>query len=158
MAIENTNNIEERRSKIVRKRVFDCHLLPHWRQMAIKTLFLSVFDPHCRLLIAYLIAAYPVCPCLPHLPILPFNPKPITSPSPALPYTILPSNPSPTYHPQILKKEISSSNTMACLPVCGDYPQALASGLSYVQVDKHGITILYHLHQYRTCTSQDILC
>ena len=22
-----------------------------------------------------------------------------------------------------------------------------ASGLSYVQVDKHGITILYHLHQ-----------
>ena len=29
----------------------------------------------------------------------------------------------------------------------------LASGLSYVQVDKHGITILYHLHQFRPCIS-----
>ena len=28
----------------------------------------------------------------------------------------------------------------------------------YVQVDKHGITILYHLHQCRPCTSSDILC
>ena len=36
--------------------------------------------------------------------------------------------------------------TMACPPVRGDNPRALASGLSYVQVDKHGITILYHLH------------
>ena len=46
--------------------------------------------------------------------------------------------------------------TMACLPVRGDNPRALASGLSYVQVDKHGITILYHLHkvhQCRPCTS-----
>ena len=41
-------------------------------------------------------------------------------------------------------------------PVRGDNPQALASGLSYVQVDKHGITILYHLHQCRSCTSCDI--
>ena len=32
-------------------------------------------------------------------------------------------------------------------PVRGDNPRALASGLSYVHVDKHGITILYHLHQ-----------
>ena len=32
---------------------------------------------------------------------------------------------------------------MGCLPVRGDNPRALASGLSYVQVDKHGITILY---------------
>ena len=32
---------------------------------------------------------------------------------------------------------------MACPPVRGDYPRALASGLSYVQVDKHGITISY---------------
>ena len=31
---------------------------------------------------------------------------------------------------------------MGCLPVCGDHPRALASGLSYVQMDKHGITIL----------------
>ena len=30
-------------------------------------------------------------------------------------------------------------------PVRGDNPRALASGLSYVQVDKNGITILYHL-------------
>ena len=29
--------------------------------------------------------------------------------------------------------------------VRGDNPRALASGLSYVQVDKHGVTILYHL-------------
>ena len=47
---------------------------------------------------------------------------------------------------------------MGCPPVRGDNPQALASGLSYVQVDKHGITILYHLHKYRPCTSQDISC
>ena len=43
-------------------------------------------------------------------------------------------------------------------PVHGDNPQALASALSYVQVDKHGITILYRLHLCRPCTSQDILC
>ena len=29
---------------------------------------------------------------------------------------------------------------MHCPPVRGDNPRALASGLSYVQVDKHGIT------------------
>ena len=28
---------------------------------------------------------------------------------------------------------------MCCPSVCGDNPRALASGLSYVQVDKHGI-------------------
>ena len=33
---------------------------------------------------------------------------------------------------------------MGCPPVRGDNPRALASGLSYVQVDKHGITILYN--------------
>ena len=33
---------------------------------------------------------------------------------------------------------------MGCPPVRGDNPRALASGLPYVQVDKHGITILYH--------------
>ena len=32
---------------------------------------------------------------------------------------------------------------MGCPPVRGDNPRALASSLSYVQVDKHGITILY---------------
>ena len=44
---------------------------------------------------------------------------------------------------------------MGCPPVRGDNPRALASGLSYVQVDKHGITISYHLHQCRPCTSRD---
>ena len=46
---------------------------------------------------------------------------------------------------------------MACLPVRADNPRALASGLSYIQVDKHGITILFLLHQCRPCTSRDIL-
>ena len=54
--------------------------------------------------------------------------------------------------------DISNSYAMGCPPVRGDNPRALASGLSYVQVDKHGITILYHLHQCRPCTSQDISC
>ena len=48
---------------------------------------------------------------------------------------------------------LSNSYTMGCPPVRLDNPRALASGLSYVQVDKHGITILYHLHQCRPCTS-----
>ena len=48
---------------------------------------------------------------------------------------------------------LSNSYTMACPPVRGDNPRALASGLSYVQMAKHGKTILYHLHQCRPCTS-----
>ena len=44
-AIENVNNIDERRSKIVRNRVFDCHLSPNWRQMTIKNTVSSDFDP-----------------------------------------------------------------------------------------------------------------
>ena len=55
-------------------------------------------------------------------------------------------------------KNLSNSYTMGCPPVRGDNPRALASGLSYVQLDKHGITILYHLHQCRPCTSSDIPC
>ena len=54
--------------------------------------------------------------------------------------------------------QICNSYTMGCPPVRGDNPRALASGLSYVQVDKHGITILYHHHQCRPCTSRDISC
>ena len=57
-----------------------------------------------------------------------------------------------------LSIELCNSYTMGCPPVRGDNPRALASGLSYVQVDKHGITILYHLHQCRPCTSRDISC
>ena len=53
---------------------------------------------------------------------------------------------------------LSNSYTMGCPPVRGDNPRALASGLSYLQVDKHGITILYLLHQCRPCTSSDIPC
>ena len=53
---------------------------------------------------------------------------------------------------------ISNSYTMDCPPVRGDNLRALASGLSYVQVDKHGITILYHLHQCWPCTSSNISC
>ena len=53
---------------------------------------------------------------------------------------------------------LSNSYTMGCPPVRGDNTRALASGLSYVQVDKHGITSLSHLHQCRPCTSQDISC
>ena len=41
-----------------------------------------------------------------------------------------------------LLERLSNSYTMACPLVCGDNPQALASGFSYVQVDKHGIIIL----------------
>ena len=37
--------------------------------------------------------------------------------------------------------EISNSYAMGCPPVRGDNPRALARGLSYVQVDKHGITL-----------------
>ena len=36
---------------------------------------------------------------------------------------------------------------MGCPPVRGDNSRALASGLSYEQMDKHGITTLYHLHR-----------
>ena len=36
-----------------------------------------------------------------------------------------------------------NSYTMGCPPVRRDNPQALASGLSCVQVDKHGITIYF---------------
>ena len=50
---------------------------------------------------------------------------------------------------------ISNSYTMGCPPVRGDNPQALDSGLYYVQIDNHGITLLYHLHQ---CKSRGILC
>ena len=44
---------------------------------------------------------------------------------------------------------LGNSYTMACPPVRGDNPRAIARGLSNVHVDKHGITISYHLHRYR---------
>ena len=39
----------------------------------------------------------------------------------------------------------------ASIECAGDNLRDLASGLSYVQVDKHGITILDHLHQCIPC-------
>ena len=38
---------------------------------------------------------------------------------------------------------LSTSYTRICPPVRENNPRALASGLSYVQVDRHSITILY---------------
>ena len=51
-----------------------------------------------------------------------------------------------TYKPKIVNESLpqltlSNSYTMGCPPVRGDNPRALANGLSYVQVDKHDITI-----------------
>ena len=43
---------------------------------------------------------------------------------------------------------------MGCPHVRGDNPRAFTSGLSYVQKDKHGITILYNLHQCRPAHHQ----
>ena len=48
--------------------------------------------------------------------------------------------------------------TKVCSLLCGDNPQALVSGLSYIKVDNHGNTILYQLHQCRPCILQGILC
>ena len=39
---------------------------------------------------------------------------------------------------------------MGCPPVRGDNPRAS----EYVQVEKHVITMLYHLHQCRHCTNE----
>ena len=53
---------------------------------------------------------------------------------------------------------LGNSYTMGGPPVRGDNSRALAIGLSYIQVDKHGITIYHHLHQCRPCTSRDMSC
>ena len=46
------------------------------------------------------------------------------------------------FYPEVQRASqiLSNSYTMGCPPVRGDNPRALASGLSYVQVDKHGMT------------------
>ena len=46
---------------------------------------------------------------------------------------------------------------MGCRPVRGDNPRALASGLSYVQMDKHGITI-YTTYISVNLTHREIFC
>ena len=51
MAIENVNTIDEHKSKLVIKIVFDCHLSPDWRQMAIEHTVLAIFDPSTTIVI-----------------------------------------------------------------------------------------------------------
>ena len=46
---------------------------------------------------------------------------------------------------------------MGCPPVRGDNPQALASGLSYVQVDKQSTTI-YTAYISEDLKDHDIFC
>ena len=60
----------------------------------------------------------------------------------------------------VIMSWLRNSFTMGFPPVRGDNPRALASGLSYVQVYTHVITILYHLHQCTciSCISRDISC
>ena len=43
--------------------------------------------------------------------------------------------------PSLISRRCISNSYTGCPPVLGDNPRALASGLSYVQVVKHGITI-----------------
>ena len=47
------------------------------------------------------------------------------------------------------KQSINNSYTMFCPHGREDNPRALASGLSYILVDNHGIAFLYHLRQCR---------
>ena len=51
-----------------------------------------------------------------------------------------------------VQQMISNSYTMGCPPVRRYSTRALASGLSYVQVDNNGIIILNYLHLCRPCT------
>ena len=53
--------IDECGLKIERNRVFDCHLSPFWRQMAIKSSVLTIYDLRLSIVITFSIAAYPVC-------------------------------------------------------------------------------------------------
>ena len=46
---------------------------------------------------------------------------------------------------------------MGCPTARGDYARALVSGLSYVQLNKHGVTVAYHLHQRKDHAQHAIL-
>ena len=50
--------IYERGSKIDRNSVYDCHLLPDWRQMAIENNVLTIFDLRTSIVLTFSIAAY----------------------------------------------------------------------------------------------------
>ena len=52
--------IDERGSKIARNSVFDCHLSPDWRKMAIENTGSSAFDLHSSRVLMFPIAAYPL--------------------------------------------------------------------------------------------------
>ena len=58
LATDNAKTIDERRSKIVRNRVWDCHLSTGG---GIKTLYLSIFDPRLSMVQNIFIAPYAVC-------------------------------------------------------------------------------------------------
>ena len=53
--------IDRRGSKIARNSVFDCHLSPIWRQMAIKNYVSNDFYQCSLTVLTFSIAAYPVC-------------------------------------------------------------------------------------------------
>ena len=55
-------------------------------------------------------------------------------------------------------QNVSKNATRVCPPVRRDNPRALASRLSYIQVEKHGRTILYHFNQCRPCKTRYISC
>ena len=58
------STIDERGSKIDRNSAFDCHLSPVWRQMAIEnTVSIDFFYLRSSIVLAFKIAAYPVCKC-----------------------------------------------------------------------------------------------
>ena len=59
-AIEKVNTINERRSKIVINRVFDCRLPPIGDKWQSKTLFLAICDPHSSVVQSFLIASSPI--------------------------------------------------------------------------------------------------
>ena len=55
----NAINNQQTREKFVRNRLLDCHLSPHWRQMAIKNSISNDFYLRSSIVLAFSIAAYP---------------------------------------------------------------------------------------------------
>ena len=53
--------IDKRGSKITRNSVFNCHLSPVGRQMAIQNSVSNYFDLRLSIVLLFLIAAYPMC-------------------------------------------------------------------------------------------------
>ena len=52
--------IDERESKFARNSVFDCHLSPIGRQMAMENSVSNFFDLRLSMVLTFLIAPYPV--------------------------------------------------------------------------------------------------